>query len=197
MTRCQVPEKSNNVWNSLICYTWLQLQPLGLNGKVSRDWSTLGTNRERDCGCTLWDTGGQVLTCPCTHRHAHTHTFSYVHVKHIQFNTVRRCIDIDGQRSSVELDETWEHWPLLHHHFPAEKNRKKVREKERKGGLCQVTHPRGPANGLRSIKTHSYYGKIALGWNTKILWLGLHHEPQTVLVGVNIPLCQHGVHHQP
>ncbi len=45
MTCCQVPEKSNNVWNSLIRYAWLQLQPVGLQGKfllIEAPWHQKG-----------------------------------------------------------------------------------------------------------------------------------------------------------
>lgn len=43
MICCQVPEKSNNVRNSLIRYAWLQLQHVGLWAKfvLIEDWNTL------------------------------------------------------------------------------------------------------------------------------------------------------------
>lgn len=31
----------------------------------------------------------------------------------------------------------------------------------------------------------------------KHFWLSLQRKPQTVLMGVNIPLCQHGIQYQP
>lgn len=129
MTCCQVPEKSNNVWNSLIRYAWLQLQPLGLQRKfllIEAPWHKRGRRglqrhwvRHRGPGINM-----PMHTQACTHTRTHT-MFGYVHVIHIQLNMICKCTHTKGQRSSVKLGETWEHWPLLRHHFPAEKNRKK------------------------------------------------------------------------
>lgn len=79
MTCCQVPEKSNNVRNSLIRYTWLQLQSLGLREKFCTDWSTLVP---KGWGGHWVRHEGQGINMPmqtqaCTHTHA-----SYIHTIH-------------------------------------------------------------------------------------------------------------------
>ena len=92
MTRCQVPEKSNNVRNSLIRYAWLQLQSVGLWGNfvpIEATWQQKKIRR-RGGGGGSWGWwwhrvrhGGQDINMPM-HTQACTHTtFSYVHVIHI------------------------------------------------------------------------------------------------------------------
>lgn len=66
MTCCQVPEKSNNVWNSLIRYAWLQLQPLGLQGKfllIEAPWHQKKREEAEGRGCegTGWDIYGDQV----------------------------------------------------------------------------------------------------------------------------------------
>lgn len=78
-----------------------------------------------------------------------------------------------------------------------QKRTEKSKREGKKREVCQETHPWSPANGLCSIRLHSYYSEKALGWNTKTFWLSLQRKPQTVLMGVNIPLCQHGIQYQP
>lgn len=63
--------------------------------------------------------------------------------------------------------------------FSCRKEQKKVRERERKEVLCQVTHPRRPANGLRSITAHSYCRKVRLrGGRQKYFGSAIMATPQ-------------------
>lgn len=127
------------------------------------------------------------------HTLACTHTmFSYVYVIHIQLNMICKCIHTEGREPVCNWvkPERTDHCCAIT--FLQKRTEKSKRKGKRKGGLCQVTHPRGPAKGLCSIRPHSYYSKIALGWNTNILAQSLC-RPQSVLMGVNISLRQHDV----
>lgn len=145
-TFCQVPEKSNNVWNSLICNTWLQLKPVGL--KRSGRLKDRGT-KEREGGVRREGIHGVPTPFKALrgrHRRASInmpmHTQACTHA-HASRSWSARWLCKEHRRKGVAgkaRRETWEH-RLLYCHFPAEKERKKWEAKERRWSLSQAEFP--------------------------------------------------------